>query len=103
MSFTGQEDHSISLADAAEMTKKYRDNNPGKRLGGFFGRDAVQAILDQEDCVGIRFYNAEDDKGKSTIVLVGAEANQNDMQNGLLAESPLPNPPFSSQNNPLNL
>jgi len=102
MSFTGQEDHSISLEEAAGMTKKFRDNNEGKRLGGFFGKDALQAILDQEECVGIRFYNAEDAEGKHTIVLVGAKADQDDLVDGELAEHSLPHPPYNAPGNALN-
>lgn len=102
MSFTGQEDHSISLAEAASMTKKFRDNNPGDRLGGFFGKDALLAILNQENCVGIRFYNAEDANGEHTLVLVGAKADQDDIESGVLADHSLPDPPYSAPANQLN-
>lgn len=102
MSFTGNENHSITLADASKMTKDFRDNNPGAVLGGFFGRDAIEAILAQTDCVGIRYYNAETSTGEHTIILVGAKANQDDLANGLLAEFARPNPPYQSSNNALN-
>jgi len=101
MSFNPNQDHSISLAAAAAMTKEYRDANPGALLGGFFGKDAIQAILDQPDCVGIRYYYALD-SGAPTLVLVGAKANQDDMVNGELADSALPDPPNSSTPNALN-
>lgn len=102
MSFNPNQDHSISLAAAAAMTKDYRDANPGARLGGFFGKDALQAILDQPDCVGIRYYFAQDSTDKLTLVLVGAKANQDDMVNGELAEYALPDPPYNSSPNSLN-
>jgi hypothetical protein len=101
MSFSSDQDHSISLAAAAAMTKDYRDANPGALLGGFFGKDALQAILNQPECVGIRHYYALDN-GAPTLVLVGAKANQDDMINGELADSALPNPPFGSYPNVLN-
>lgn len=102
MSFTGTEDHHIDLAQAAAMTKKYRDNNINLPLGGFFGKDAILSILNQENCVGIRFYNAENDLGEPTIILVGVQANQDDLSNGVLADFSKPSPPFNSSNNPLN-
>ena len=101
MSFSPNQDHSISLAAAAAMTKDYRDANPGALLGGFFGKDALQAILDQPECVGIRYYYALDGSAP-TLVLVGAIADENDIVNGLLADVALPNPPNSSSANPLN-
>lgn len=102
MSFTGNEDHSITLAAASAMTKDFRDANPGAILGGFFGKAAIQAILDQPDCTGIRYYNALTANGDPTLVLVGVKANQDDLVNGLLADYAKPMPPYSSANNALN-
>ena len=102
MSFNPNQDHSISLAAAAAMTKDYRDNNPGALVGGFFGKDALQAILDQPECVGIRYYYALDSNDDPTLVLVGAKANEDDIVNGELADAALPDPPNSSSPNALN-
>jgi len=102
MNFTGNEDHSIVIEDAAAMTKSYRDANPGMVLGGYFGKAAVQAILAQEGCVGIRYYNALNDNGEHTVVLVGVKANKDDIENGILAEFAKPIPPFAGVDNQLN-
>ena len=102
MSFTGSEDHSITLAEAAIMTKAFRDANPGKIIANFVGKDAIQAILDQPGCVGIRFYNAVNAAGQNTLVLVGADAAENDMDTGLLANQLKPCPTYCSTANPLN-
>lgn len=102
MSFTGQEVHSIELAEAAELTKRFRGNNQGAILGGFFGRDAIESILAQEDCVGIRYYNAEKDNGDHTLVLVGCDANQDDILPGVVLDWAKPIPPFGGNNNQLN-
>lgn len=101
MSFNPNQDHSITLPDAAELTKAYRDNNPGAILGGFFGKDAIQAILDQPDCVGLKYYFAEQG-GQPTLVLCGAKANQDDLYLGSLAEDSLGDPPYTASPNPLN-
>jgi hypothetical protein len=102
MSFTGNEDHSITLAAASVMTKDFRDANPGAILGGFFGKAAIQAILDQTDCVGIRCYHASHLNGDPTIVLVGVKANMDDIYLGDLAQRWKPVPPYGGANNVLN-
>jgi hypothetical protein len=95
MPFTGNEDHSISLKDAAKMTENYRTAvESGGLLGGYFGRDALQAILDQQGCTGIRIYNARNDAGEENFVLVGVNSEGEDMTDGPLAEYTLGCPPF---------
>ena len=101
--FTGNENHDITLADAAALTKKYRDSVPdGSRKGAFFGRAAIEAILAQADAVGIRYYHGIDDRGEPVLVLTGADANENDLYQGLLAERAMPCPTQCGTNNPLN-
>ncbi len=102
MSFTGREDHSISLATAAAWTLKYRTANPGAVLAAFYGKDAIQAILNQANCVGIRIYYALDDNGAKQLIIVGVKADENDLYNGLLAERGIICPPFCGGGNPLN-
>jgi hypothetical protein len=102
MSFTGHEDHSIGLEEAADLTRRFRDNNQGAILGGFFGRDAIESILAQTGCVGIRYYNAEKDNNDHTLVLVGCDANQNDILPGIVQEFAKPIPPYGGNSNVLN-
>jgi hypothetical protein len=40
----------------------------------------------QENCEGIRIYNALDDKGKITFVLVGYNKENNDMVDGKILD-----------------
>ncbi|MBA3683207.1 MAG: hypothetical protein H0W73_18885 [Bacteroidetes bacterium] len=94
MSFTGREDHSISLATATQWTASYRTANPGAIKAHFFGKDAIQAILNQSNCVGIRIYYALDESAVKQLIVVGAKADQSDMYTGLLAERSSPCPPF---------
>ena len=102
MSFTGNEDHSISLTDAAALTENYRDNNVGAVKGHFFGKTAIQDILDQADCVGIRIYYGENASGDKKLVLVGAKANEDDLENGELAQFGIDCPSRCGNNNALN-
>ena len=105
MSFTGQENHEISLQEASKMTKRYRDNQQteGYIKSEYFGQEAIKAILQQENCVGIRIYYALDENMVKKMVLVGVDQNENDLFYGVLAEKGLVCPPSCPANNsPLN-
>ncbi len=102
MSFTGREDHSITLATAGDWTRNYRTANSGATKGHFFGRDAIESILAQEGCVGIRIYYALDGSGVKQLIINGALANENDLYNGVLAERSITCPTHCGANNPLN-
>jgi hypothetical protein len=96
MPYTGQEDHSISLNDAADMTKRYRDSIIGSPYlyGGYFGKVAIQDILDQQGCVGIRIYNAKALTGALNYVVVGVNSSGDDLEDGKLAEHSSGCPPY---------
>jgi hypothetical protein len=80
MAFTGNEDHSIDFKEAAELTKNYRNQmEPGNRKGGYFSKDAIYSLLEQERCVGIRYYYGLDDDDNQVLVVVGVGANENDL------------------------
>jgi hypothetical protein len=103
MSYTGQEDHSISLDDALGLTKRFRDSftKPPYFWGAYFGKEAVQAILDQEGCVGIRVYNAQSASGSLNYVLVGVDSSGEDLEDGELAEHGQGCPPFCASHSKL--
>jgi len=101
--FTGGENHNISLDEASTMTKLYRQSLPvASRKGGFFGRDAIESVLAQADCVGIRYYHGINSKGEPVIILVGTDANEDDLVNGLLLEFAIPCPNQCGASNSLN-
>jgi hypothetical protein len=101
--FTGNEDHSITLNEAAMFTFNYRQKvAPDAKIGGFFGKQAIQDILGQENCVGIRYYPGEMKDGTPVLILVGVDKDGNDLYDGLLAERAMPCPPRCSYLNPLN-
>lgn len=103
MSFTGHENHSINLTDASTLTENYRNNmSVGDTIGHYFGRDAIEAILAQSDCVVIRIYYGLDADSKKQLVVVGVLANENDIYTGLLAEQSYKSPPYTGANNSLN-
>jgi hypothetical protein len=96
------QDHRITLAEAIEMTAKYREGDSFTGdFGGFFSRSALLAILEQSDCAGIRYYYGLNSDGKPVLVLVGATAENVDLYNGELCEMATPCPSFCDLDSPL--
>lgn len=102
MTFNGTEGAPIPLETASEWTANYRNSHPGETIAHFFGRDILEAILAQPECVGIRMYYALDDEGKKQLVLVGAKENRDDQVTGIIADLSWPCPDGCSSNNSLN-
>jgi hypothetical protein len=87
--FTGTEGEAIDLAQAAAWTANYRKQHEGVTeavKAHFFGRDIMQQILEQEGCVGIRMYYALDDNSQQQLILVGVNAEGQDMEEGTVAD-----------------
>lgn len=101
MAFDGTEGGQITLENGAEMTAKYRHDYPNETLAHFFGKDILEKILDQEGCVGIRFYYGIDEDGQKQIVMVGVDSDENDLTN-LVADMSFPCPNACSTPNALN-
>ena len=97
MAFDGSEGSKISVRDGAQMTANYRTANPGERKGHFFGKEILQDILAQEGCMGIRMYYGLDDDGEKQLVIVGADASEDDMLD-IVADLSSPCPPCGSAN-----
>jgi hypothetical protein len=101
--FTGAEGEQISLATAAEWTANFRAENPGAIRAYFYGNSILQDILDQENCVGIRFYYAIDNEDVPQLVLVGVDQYGNDITDGIVADRGQPCPTYcDSGDSPLN-
>ncbi|HRP52447.1 MAG TPA: hypothetical protein PLI97_02950 [Fluviicola sp.] len=86
MSFDGTEGAQITLGDAGNLTKEYRDNNSGTK-GAFIGSDEINAILGQTGCKGIRVYFTQSSTGVKSIVMVGADADENDLTDYVVGEA----------------
>jgi hypothetical protein len=94
--------HHITLAEAAEMTKNYRDANPGATLAGRFSKQAVEELFLDPLSVGMRVYNGINAAGEQSLVLVGVDAAGNDLYNGPLEDRMSQFPPETVAPNPLN-
>lgn len=104
MKFTGMEDHSITLSEAAELTANYRETLTSnvETIAEYFGKDALINLLNQTGCVGVRIYYGLDTTGAKKLVLVGADADGNDLYEGTLMERGVNCPTNCSADNPLN-
>lgn len=103
MSFNGNEGEFISLDEASQMTARYRNTiQPGEVIGQFIGRDLIEQILAQNECVGLRIYYGLDENGEKSFVCVGADQNEDDLYEGLIADKFKRCPPLCSKKNPLN-
>lgn len=104
MTFTGTEDQEITLSQGSAMTLAYRTAHPSTDTikAEYFGKSILETILNQTGCVGIRVYNGLGSDGKQSNVLVGVDANGNDMVNGVLGDRSVKSPPFSGSANSLN-
>lgn len=102
MAFDGKEGEQISKPIAGTMTAAYRNANPNGTLGHFMGKELLMAILTQSGCMGIRVYHALDENNNPQLVFVGVDANENDLESGIIADRTLCCPSRCSVPNTLN-
>lgn len=104
MNLNINQNHDISLEDAKQLIKNYQNSYPideHKINSGFFGKDALVKLLNQDKCIGLRIYNAQGTDGKNCFVLVGVNEDQKDMTNGSILEFTVPCPPECDENSGL--
>jgi hypothetical protein len=92
----------ITLREGAAMTASFRQSHPNLTKALYFSRDVYEAILEQDDCEGIRIYNAINENGVLTHVLVGVDKFGNDLLPGKVYDYAIPSPPATPLSNPLN-
>ncbi len=92
--------HGISLQEASELSARYQENlPPGQPKGGFFGKQAVQRLLDHPECVGLRFFYGAHKDGKRAIVGMCVDKFGAEMFHGPMVELSALCPPFCSSPN----
>lgn len=103
MAFNGTEGEVIGLDKASEWTANWRQmKNDSDSNAFFFGREKIKEILNQPDCMGIRIYFGVNDDGEKALILVGAEANEDDQIDGLIIDKAVPCPTMCGSANGLN-
>lgn len=92
----------ITLDQAIEYTHFFQENNPDSIKSFFAGINKINRILEQENCIGIRFYNGYDTKTqKNNLVLVGVNEIGEDITNGVILERLTPCPNHCPKSSPL--
>jgi hypothetical protein len=100
MAFNGSEGEFITLNEGADLTGEFRSSNPTQPLAYFFGREKLEELLAQDNCMGIRIYFGEKNNTLQ-LVLVSANDNQDDLLDKILDRGG-PFPPRTSSTNALN-
>ena len=92
----------ISLDDAKSMTHRYQDSVPeGTTISCEVDKSQLIAMLNQEDCQGLRIYFALNEEERLTTVLVGSDSSGSDMVTGLIVNQPSLCPPKCPPASPL--
>jgi hypothetical protein len=65
----------VGLQLGTQMVKSYRQANPTDVQWYMVGREIIEQILAQPNCVGLKFYNAYNEAGQKTLVYVGIDQN----------------------------
>lgn len=100
--FTGNENHEISLSEAASLTSRYRQmSEPAAIKGEYFSKSAILALLNNPAAVGIRIYYGIKPNGDLCLVLSGVQTNMDDILNPIM-EMGKPCPTMCGISNPLN-
>ena len=96
--FSGHEGEFITMDQFIDFTSRYQTSDHETPRAHFFGKHKLNQILNQQECVGIRFYQAvrEDSTGglHPTLVAVGTRSDFTDIKDGLKLEFSSPCPPI---------
>jgi hypothetical protein len=65
----------VGIELGRQMVKNYRQTNPADVEWYMIGREIIEKILAQPNCVGIKFFNALNEFGQKTLVYVGIDQN----------------------------
>ena len=89
-----ERDYTITLSAASTMTASFRSSYPNVKKGGAFDKKAIEDVIDQSGCTGLRYYFGKDDHGELCLVIVGIDSSGNDMTGGEIRERAWPCPPI---------
>ena len=85
-------DHKVTIGEAREFVERRR--RAFEQTGGAFKKSALERLLNQTGCVGMRIYYGMHPDGQPAIVLVGVDQYGEEMMDGELLEDSFPCPPF---------
>lgn len=65
----------IAGATAKQWIDNYQGTHPGELKAVFFGRNVIEQILAQPECIGMRIYFGQNETGEKKLILVGSKAD----------------------------
>lgn len=98
MSYSASEKKKLTLGEAQERRVAFQNNSSTLNdfNSAFFGKDAIEDVLAQTGCVGIRVvmtYDSTIQTNQKTLVVVGVDSSGNELTSGgeiYLSEKPCP-------------
>lgn len=94
--FTGYENHSITAIEGIGYIKNYQASNPESASGCYVDGKTIKTLTEQPGAVGLRYYYALTKGGRKVVVLVGTDANGQDLLNGEPVKCAMFIPPFTT-------
>ena len=92
----------IALSEAQLYVSEFRKKFPQEIKALFVGENKINQILSQPDCIGIRIYNGFNiAENRLSHVLVGVNANGQDMADGIIVDRMVPCPTMCDSSSPL--
>lgn len=90
----------ITKTRAKDLIKSFEEKFPNQIIGSFIGSNHVNAVLAQENCIGIRIYNGYDDKAeKISLIIVGVDKDEKEILDaGMIYDEMATCPPVCSSN-----
>lgn len=92
----------IPLTQAIDYVRAFRTKFPLEAKAFFIGNTKLDLITSQPGCIGVRIYNGYDQTAQiMNQVLVGVNADGQDMTTGIIVEKLVPCPPNCDQSSEL--
>jgi len=95
-------EHEVGMTEAREKIGRFLRAFPEQVHAGAVTRDALEILLGQNGCTGVRMYYGLTAEGTLTLVLVGTDEAGNDLDEGVLMDRVYPCPPFCAVDSALN-
>ena len=90
--------HRISLTEAQRFINNYESEAEFSGVaGGLFDKQCVLDVLNQDDCIGLRYYFGKDDSGKVVLIMLGVNELGRDISDGIIIERAYPCPPYCDE------
>ena len=95
MEIKGNEGSLMSYSQGVSWINNFTKANPNSKLNSVtYGIETIKSIMEAPGAVGIRVYNAVNDKGEPTFVLMAVDKNGDGIQQNSTMDIGLNCPPF---------